>query len=656
MKPKHSLRKFILGSAIFATITTTQAATLYWDGTDTTADADGGAGTWNAANTNWDNAATGGANTAWNNALPDAAVFGGTAGTVSLGAARAASGVTINTGGYVISNSLANILTIGSGGITIGSGVGSSVQIGTGVLNTGYVALSASQQWTNNSNQNFFNRDGDLQLGAHTLTFSSPGGGSIIAASTTTGSGSIIVGSNTTVSMSGNNTYSGTTTVNSGGILIVNSFGNANANSGLGNKGATDAATNLVIDGGTLRVQVNSATSNRLFTVGAGGATFESMLTGAVSGQILLSGSTAITYADVGNRTLTFGGNSDDAGGSSIARTIGDVGGGDGIVALAKTGTHSWTVSGTNTYSGGTTVSAGTLTMGSASALGSTSGQLTVNGGTLNMAGNNLTVGNLTGSGGVISGTSGARTLTIGQGNGTGGDFQGAIQNGASGTTALTKTGNGAITLSGTNTYGGVTNVNDGILRVNGTHTTGGTYTVAAAGELQGTGSTTSALNVSGVLSPGASVETFESGALSMLNGSTFEYEVNSSVASGSGADLQVVSGALNLSGTVTLTLTDLASMDTAYGDGTVFSLINYSGLWNGGLFTFDGDEIGDGETFTAGLNSWRLDYEEAVGGLNFEDDHIAGSFVNITAVPEPSAALLGGLGLLALLRRRRQN
>jgi MYXO-CTERM domain-containing protein len=28
--------------------------------------------------------------------------------------------------------------------------------------------------------------------------------------------------------------------------------------------------------------------------------------------------------------------------------------------------------------------------------------------------------------------------------------------------------------------------------------------------------------------------------------------------------------------------------------------------------------------------------------------------FVTITAVPEPGAALLGGLGLLALLRRRR--
>jgi hypothetical protein len=29
-------------------------------------------------------------------------------------------------------------------------------------------------------------------------------------------------------------------------------------------------------------------------------------------------------------------------------------------------------------------------------------------------------------------------------------------------------------------------------------------------------------------------------------------------------------------------------------------------------------------------------------------------AFANVTAIPEPSTALLGGLGLLALLRRRR--
>jgi hypothetical protein len=161
-------------------------------------------------------------------------------------------------------------------------------------------------------------------------------------------------------------------------------------------------------------------------------------------------------------------------------------------------------------------------------------------------------------------------------------------------------------------------------------------------------------MNVSGVLSPGASIETFGSGALSMLNGSTFRYEVDSSFANSVGADLQKVTGDLNLTGIVNLTLTDLAALDTAFSDGTTFSLINYTGAWNNGLLTFGGNEIANGSNFTAGLNTWRLDYDETSGGLNFDTEYVTGNFVNITAVPEPSAALLGAIGLLALLRRRR--
>jgi len=48
------------------------------------------------------------------------------------------------------------------------------------------------------------------------------------------------------------------------------------------------------------------------------------------------------------------------------------------------------------------------------------------------------------------------------------------------------------------------------------------------------------------------------------------------------------------------------------------------------------------------------LDYIASSGGVNFIPDQIAGNFVNITAVPEPSTCLLVGLGLAFTLLRIR--
>ncbi|MND07524.1 hypothetical protein D3C83_295550 [compost metagenome] len=60
---------------------------------------------------------------------------------------------------------------------------------------------------------------------------------------------------------------------------------------------------------------------------------------------------------------------------------------------------------------------------------------------------------------------------------------------------------------------------------------------------------------------------------------------------------------------------------------------------------------MADGGTFTDAGGVWQIDYDATVAGLN---GGTGDRFVTVTAVPEPAAALLGGLGLLALLRRRR--
>ena len=143
-----------------------------------------------------------------------------------------------------------------------------------------------------------------------------------------------------------------------------------------------------------------------------------------------------------------------------------------GTAGLIKEGEGRLNLNAANSHNGGTTLQAGTIQLGNAAGLGSTSGQLTINGGLLNLSGQtNVTIGNLTGIGGTIANNaSNARTFIIGSGNGTGGNFQGVIADTTTGTgtIALTKTGSGTITLAGSNTYTGATNISGGILVLTG--------------------------------------------------------------------------------------------------------------------------------------------------------------------------------------------
>jgi hypothetical protein len=104
--------------------------------------------------------------------------------------------------------------------------------------------------------------------------------------------------------------------------------------------------------------------------------------------------------------------------------------------------------------------------------------------------------------------------------------------------------------------------------------------------------------------------------------------------------------------------LLDLAVTPAAFPAGTTLSLASYTGGWNGGLFRFDGSVLADGDTFAAGEQLWAIDYDAPLGGANFSGDHLAGgNFVNLVAVPEPSALATLGIGLAGgavWLQRRR--
>jgi autotransporter-associated beta strand protein len=129
-----------------------------------------------------------------------------------------------------------------------------------------------------------------------------------------------------------------------------------------------------------------------------------------------------------------------------------------GSGSLVKTGTGTQILSGSNNYEGSTTITGGVLSLASSDALGATPGSfeaahLTINGGTLQT---DMTV-TLQSNHGVTLGSSGGVFDTRS-------DL--AIYSVISGEGALTKTGEGILSLSGANTYTGDTNVNSGTLLV----------------------------------------------------------------------------------------------------------------------------------------------------------------------------------------------
>ncbi len=146
-------------------------------------------------------------------------------------------------------------------------------------------------------------------------------------------------------------------------------------------------------------------------------------------------------------------------GGGSFS---GNITGATTALTIAGT-TQTLTLSGNNTYGGLTTIDNGdTLQAGSATAL--TSSTNVTDNGTLDLNGNSLGIGALSGGGSATdSAAATTSSLTV-----SGGSFSGVIQNG-SGTVALTKTGSNTLSLSDTNTYSGSTTVSAGTLLVTGT-------------------------------------------------------------------------------------------------------------------------------------------------------------------------------------------
>jgi hypothetical protein len=92
-----------------------------------------------------------------------------------------------------------------------------------------------------------------------------------------------------------------------------------------------------------------------------------------------------------------------------------------------------------------------------------------------------------------------------------------------------------------------------------------------------------------------------------------------------------------------------------SWSAGEKLTLISYSGAWNGGLFSYNSSALADDSTINFSSMEWLFNYNDTAAGTNYTGDLTGTSYVTMTAIPEPNvAALLGGLGTLLLLRRRR--
>ena len=173
-------------------------------------------------------------------------------------------------------------------------------------------------------------------------------------------------------------------------------------------------------------------------------------------------------------------------------------------LALTKAGSGTLSLTGANTYSEGTTVNAGTLALGHTSALGANTGNLMLNGGTLDLGTYSPAVGTVFFNGGTFTnGTlDNATAFEVGTGS---------LSANLGGVSALTKSGPGAFTLSGNNTRSGGTTVRDGTLSITDTASLGsGPLSVAHGGTLNYTG------NIQTTLSTAA---TFDGAGSAFYNG-----------------------------------------------------------------------------------------------------------------------------------------
>jgi autotransporter-associated beta strand protein len=591
-----------------------------------------------------------------------------TDGTVTLSGANTYNGTTSVTAGtllYGASNVIASGVTVSGTGI-LDLGANQSDTVGTVLLQDSGQIIGTNGS-TLSSTGTF-----EMQSGSASAIFS----GSAVLNKTTAG----------TVTLSGANTYTGSTNVSTGTLLYgasnVIGSGAVNVTGGILDLGFNQSDTvGLVFlqNGG----QINGTGTSTLTSTG-GFAMHSGSVSAILAGSVDLSKSTAATVTlsaantYTGTTAITGGtllyGISDAIGtgnvtvngataildlGANQSDTVGVVtlqGGGQiigtgtstltstgvftmlsgsvsailaGAVPLNKTTAGTVTLSGANTYTGLTTVSAGTLAYGASNVIGT--GAVTVSAtGILDLGANQSdSVGTviLSGNGAQINGT-GTSTLTS---TATFDMRNGSVSAILAGAVPLNKTTSGTVTLSGANTYTGETTISgnsNGTLVINGDNSGATGAITITLGTLQlGSGGTTGKLSTSSAIVNNATLRINRSDAVAQ--GTDF----SGAAITGTGALVKLGDGTTTLSAANTFTGTTTVS-------GGKVALTNPLALQNSAYVTTgsNGTTIGMDVSDPGALDSGKLTLGGLAGAVDLAGAFTAGftgSVTNLTLNPQ---------------------
>lgn len=565
-------------------------------------------------------------NTAYAGALSGSGEFnksGSGALTLSGNSSGFSGNTTISSGRLVLEGSLGGFLEVHNDGV-LEAAAANAVSAGLQIVEDNGT-LDATAANAINGGTQYFRDDSVLNASAANAvsggnqTFSGHGTLNATVADAVTGGFQLFLdtstlnASATNAISDGSRQFSGNSTLNilaadaiSGGTQNFFDSSNINANVAgaisaggflLGGDSSLNANVTGAVTGGSLTLNDN-ARVNVLANDGLAAAVsinFDNSSSG-LGGIVALNGHSTtigrINSAASSSGIITNDGDADSVltvNNSATAATFSGIiqdGDGDGRLGLTLAA-GTLTLEGLNTYTGGTTINGGSLRSGALGAFVSNTAY-TVNGGLLDLGGEDLIMSSLSGTGGEIA--MGTTSLNVDQSTDT--SYAGIL----SGTDVFIKAGTGRLTLSGdSSAFGGETSIIGGTLAIDGA--LGGNVEARIGGALTGTGRIAGSadLQFGGILE-GRSGQTLRIDQNVILNEFSL---VNVALGTPTSTAMFDVGGGLTLGGT--LNVSDAGG----FGAG-VYRLFDYGGALTG--------DLAIGET-PSGVVADDLEFQTAVAG-----------------------------------------